>query len=56
MPFDVPEGLFEMKYDGYRGLLCLKHRKGRLILAQWPRDAKVYSPHVAPGGALPVNR
>jgi hypothetical protein len=30
-PFDGAEWLFEMKYDGYRGLLYLEHERGRLI-------------------------
>jgi bifunctional non-homologous end joining protein LigD len=29
-PFDGPDWLFEMKYDGYRGLLYLEHGKPRL--------------------------
>src|SRR5579864_8983240 len=30
-PFDDPDWLFELKYDGYRGLLYIERGRGRLI-------------------------
>ena len=30
-PFDDPDWLFELKYDGYRALLYLQRGNGRLI-------------------------
>ena len=32
-PFDGPDWLFEIKYDGYRGLLYLERGRGRLSKA-----------------------
>jgi len=31
VPFDDPDWLFELKADGFRGLLYIDHGKGRLI-------------------------